>query len=207
MTAAPWLLGMWAEAPSGLAADATALARKASDMPGLMRVSPFSQVPNGGGAMVLCELADAAAASALRSRLPVALAPSPENPALLATSAPTIQTHTLRVAHAPRHSGDLQDAAYVLSVRLYVPDTWREEVRQWLDEEHYRAQITVPGCRWYHGYEPTDGRFNFLNLWGLDSPEVIDQPEWAIARDTPWRERLMPAFADTARSVYRLLPS
>lgn len=99
-----------------------------------------------------------------------------------------------------------EPSPYVLSVRLHVPDpSQREDVRRWLDEEHSERQLSVDGAYWYGGYEslPDAQDFVFLNLWGLESPEVIDAPEWAVARDTPWRERLLEsAIVHTDRAMY-----
>jgi hypothetical protein len=137
----------------------------------------YEQVPPGRGEMLLAEARD-----------------------------PTSVNYRLRVSsQAAGWNGSVWDSPYALSVRLFVPDAWQAGVRDWLDQEHYAAMLGVAGCHWYLGYESLAGRFNFLNLWGLDAPAVIDAPAWAAARDTPWRGRLMPAFADTARAVYRRL--
>lgn len=206
--AASGLIGTWVDVPMASPGEAAAALLQAGEgLAGVTRACLFTQATEGSGTMLLYELTDATTAQAVRRQLTEATSSRSGEPVLAALGSGTTQTYTLRVAHAATGSGDLLDAAYVLSVRLFVPEPWRVEVRRWLDEEHYPAQLTVPGCRWYHGYEPTEGRFNFLNLWGLDAPEVIDLPEWAAARDTPWRERLLPAFAETGRAVYRALQS
>jgi hypothetical protein len=94
---------------------------------------------------------------------------------------------------------------YLLAVRLYVPEAFRAEVRDWLEEEHIAQQLAVSGTYWYDGYEASSGRFAFLNLWGLRDPGVIETPEWVAARDSPWRMRLLPAFKEMDRAVYRRL--
>jgi hypothetical protein len=96
----------------------------------------------------------------------------------------------------------------VLSVQLFVPDAEQQvDCRRWLDEEHAERQLAVPGARWFAGYESVDGEFNFLNLWGLDSPDVIDTVEWVDARETPWRDRLLErAIVRTERSVFAWEP-
>jgi hypothetical protein len=130
---------------------------------------------------------------------------NPQGPDLFLAEADNADQAVYRLrAVSPKDAMSWSATPLVLSVRLFVPDEWRSEVRDWLDQEHSAAMLGVPGCRWYRGYESTDGPFNFLNLWGLDTAEVIETPAWAAARDTPWRGRLMPAFADTRRAVYRL---
>jgi hypothetical protein len=94
---------------------------------------------------------------------------------------------------SPSSEGDVGlRGPYLLSVQLFVPDLeQQEDCRRWLDEEHSGRQLAVPGTWWYAGYESQDGDFNFLNLWGLESPDVIETPEWVEARETPWRDRLL----------------
>jgi hypothetical protein len=106
---------------------------------------------------------------------------------------------------APASSTTGRPSGYLLSTRLFVPDEERRaDVRRWLDEEHSGRQLAVAGTTWYAGYEDAgDGPFSFLNLWGIDDPAVIETPEWARARDTEWRGRLMDAFVHTERAVYR----
>jgi len=105
----------------------------------------------------------------------------------------------------PDTEGIFGNAPYLLAVRLYVPESYRDEVRRWLDEEHIAQQLGVSGAFWYQGYEASSGRFAFLNLWGLRDPGVIQTPEWTAARDSAWRQRLLPAFHETDRAVYRRL--
>lgn len=202
----PALLGLWADLPAAHRQDfeewwhrgVTAIA---PHLPGESRAIQFEQVGPGTGIMLLRELdgsTDRTTAS-LREWLDglVASADHRRLPGIDAA------LYRCRTAQAVVGSADLLDGACVLSVRLFVPDAWQAEVRDWLDHEHYQRQLAVPGARWYLGYESTAGPFHFLNLWGLDAPGVIDSAEWASARDTPWRERLLPAFAETRRATYR----
>ncbi|MGE0217530.1 hypothetical protein [Mycolicibacterium sp.] len=96
------------------------------------------------------------------------------------------------------------ESEFVLAVALYVPDdTSRIDCRRWLDEEHARRQLEVAGTHWYAGYESAAGPFNFLNLWGLQKPEVIATEAWAAARDTPWRTRLLnEGIVHTRRALF-----
>jgi hypothetical protein len=114
-------------------------------------------------------------------------------------------TYRHRYAEPPDCAGVFGDAPYLLSVRLYAPEEYRDDVRRWLDEEHAARQLSVSGTYWYDGYEARGDSFAFLNLWGLRDPGVIETPEWAAMRDTPWRERLMPGMGRMDRAVYRRL--
>lgn len=113
--------------------------------------------------------------------------------------------YQLRTFRASAHaSSSVEESAFILVVALYVPDgASRTDCRRWLDEEHARRQLDVRGTDWYAGYESSAGPFNFLNLWGLQSSEVIDTESWATARDTPWRERLLAdGIARTQRALF-----
>ncbi|HET8616896.1 MAG TPA: hypothetical protein VFL94_15350 [Actinomycetales bacterium] len=111
------------------------------------------------------------------------------------------------VAWAPaRRPGDVS-SRYLLCVQLFVPRAAAiADCRSWLDDEHAGRQLAVAGASWYGGYESLGGDFSFLNLWGIDAPEVIETPEWAQARDTPWRERLLPDVVRTERALFVLDP-
>ncbi len=195
--AAEALFGVWGDglAASQPAFDAWLSGRANAAAASGGRVRRFRLADGGAGVMLLAELRGLSNTAAVPTWLHAAGARGVDG----VESA----RYRLRVARASRGSGDLFEAPYILSVRLFVPEQWRADVRAWLDEEHYGAHLKLRGCSWYHGYESLDGPFNFLNLWGLDSPGVIDTPEWAAARDTPWRGRLLPAFARTGRAVYR----
>lgn len=121
-----------------------------------------------------------------------------------AASADTV-SYRHRTTEPADTDGIFGNAPFLLAVRLYVPEPFVDDVRTWLEDEHIAMQLAVSGTFWYGGYEASTGRFAFLNLWGLRDPEVIETPEWAAARDTAWRQRLLPAFKEMDRAVYRRL--
>lgn len=98
---------------------------------------------------------------------------------------------------------DLSAVTYLLAVRQDVREAARPEVRRWFDEEHSAAQLGVAGTHWYLGYEGVDEPQYFLNLWGVADPSVVDSKEWAAARDTPWRERLLGEMKPAGRAIFR----
>lgn len=94
-------------------------------------------------------------------------------------------------------------APYVLAVRVWPSDQDRDEFRRWLDEEHCRRQVALPNVRWFLGYEQVGPDHSFLNLWGLDDPEVVSGEAWISARDTAWWKRISHVPANSDRGVYR----
>ena len=115
--------------------------------------------------------------------------------------------YSLRLARGAGESG-LIEAPFISVVRAFPREGQQGEVRKWLDEEHSVRQLMVPGARSYHGFELVEGgEFHFLNIWGMDRPEVGSSPEWDKARDTPWRQRVAPAIERSLRGTYqRLFP-
>ncbi len=93
-------------------------------------------------------------------------------------------------------------APYLYCVRASVTAGNEDEYRSWLDEEHRIRQLEVDGARSYVGAEPLVGPVHFLNLWGLDAPEVLTSQAWDDARKTPWRERLASASGPSHKQVY-----
>jgi hypothetical protein len=82
--------------------------------------------------------------------------------------------------------GELGDANYLMVVRLYASDTWRDKFREWLHDEHLTQQPRTGGVVWAHLYETVDDddQWHFLNLWGGEESTVFDSTEWAEIRDT-----------------------
>lgn len=98
-------------------------------------------------------------------------------------------------------------APYLLVVRVFASDGDRDEFRRWLDEEHARRQVSLPGVNWYLGYEEQGAAHSFLNLWSIDEPEIVDGTAWERIRDTPWWSRVKHIPANADRGVYRQVGS
>lgn len=112
------------------------------------------------------------------------------------------------VVWAPGWTPGETRSAYLLCVLLYVPNAAaQDDCRRWLDDEHADRQLAVDGTNWYGGYESVRGDFAFANLWGIDDPAVIETTEWAEARDTPWRLRLLDSIVRTERALFVLDPT
>jgi len=109
----------------------------------------------------------------------------------------------LRHRHPTEPAPVLREAELLLVVRVVAEEADRSEFRRWLDEEHCRLQVTLPGVHWYLGYEEDGDRHSFLNLWSIDAPEIVDGGEWARVRDTPWWARVSHVPEGADRGVYR----
>ena len=134
------------------------------------------------------------------------IAPADDAPPLAEPSAGTgPATFTLRRAHPPE--ANIAPGDVMLVVRVFAADEDRDEFRRWLDEEHCRLQLGVPGVRWYLGYEEDGDRHSFLNLWGIDDPAVVHGEAWTQVRDTPWWHRVSRILQDADRGTFRVVRS
>lgn len=111
----------------------------------------------------------------------------------------------LRQAHPAHERITPMQAPYLLAVRVKSDDEDRGEFRRWLDEEHCRRQVSLRDVRWFLGYEQVGSEHSFLNLWGLDDPDVVDGEAWVSARDTPWWKRISHVPANSDRGIFRRL--
>jgi hypothetical protein len=113
--------------------------------------------------------------------------------------------YRLRLVRGAGDSG-LIEAPYISAVRVFVKEGSEADFRKWLDEEHSVRQLAVQGAVSYHGFELIEGGpFHFLNVWGMDSPDVGSSEEWDRARDTPWRAEIAPVMEKSLRGTYRPL--
>jgi len=79
------------------------------------------------------------------------------------------------------------------------------EFHDWYDHEHGPARLTVPGLRSAHRYHALDDlKPPWLALYDLDSPEVIDSPEYkALGATASDRDKAVAAgLATLDRRVY-----
>lgn len=79
------------------------------------------------------------------------------------------------------------------------------EFHDWYDHEHGPARLTVPGIRSAHRYRALDDQKPpWLALYELDSPDVIDSPEYkALGAQASDRDKAVAArLATLDRRVY-----
>lgn len=112
---------------------------------------------------------------------------------------------TLRHAHPAAPAPDPGAVHHLLVVRVFAANADRDEFRRWLDEEHSRLQVSLPGVNWFLGYEQSGRDHSFLNLWSVDDPVVVHSEAWSRVRDTPWWSRVAHVPANADRGIYRRL--
>lgn len=89
-------------------------------------------------------------------------------------------------------AGEATGALFV--VAFPVPEADRAEFDAWYEEEHVPLLMGVPGWLRVRRYVVRPGfdgpPWTHFALHELRGPEVLDAPERAAARDTPWRAEL-----------------
>jgi hypothetical protein len=173
------------------------------ELPGFVNAMRFDGVEGSPNTLALYELTS------------LEVLGTPEYLALSQLSSPLVDTklraglrdytrlaYRLRTARVTPGSG-LSEAPYVVATRLFAKPGHESAIRAWLDEEHSRRQLTVPGALAYYGCEPLEPPFHFLNLWGIETLEVQSSAAWAEASKTPWRDEVMQGRDKILRGVYR----
>ncbi len=110
---------------------------------------------------------------------------------------------SLRMVYPGPEATRIADAPYLLVVRVVAEGADRDEFRRWLDEEHCRLQVSLPGVNWFRGYEEEGPHHSFLNVWSVDDPAIVNGEAWEQIRDTPWWARVKHVPAGADRDVYR----
>lgn len=96
----------------------------------------------------------------------------------------------------------------VMMVAFDVPDAMIPEVERWYDEEHINLLMRAPGwlrARRYRVRNHTGGpRWTSMAFHELSDISVMDSPERAFARSTPWRAELEKDawFQSAGRGVF-----
>jgi len=99
----------------------------------------------------------------------------------------------------------------IMLVAFDVPDAMTAEVERWYDEEHIALLMRAPGwlrARRYRVLCHAGGpRWTSMAFHELSDISVMDSPERAFARSTPWRAELEKGawFQRAGRGVFRPL--
>lgn len=158
-----------------------------------VRLEPVTDGP----ATVLSALPSSAAADGLQAQLRSTF-----------TDADEAALYRSTASNVVSGSGALEEAKYLMVVRLYANTKWREPFREWLHDEHLTRQPTTGGVVWAHLYETVDDddQWHFLNLWGGDDDAIFDSDEWARIRDTERFFAVNGVFAEcpSVRQIFRV---
>ena len=121
----------------------------------------------------------------------------------------------IQAEHQARWIGDLVDdvgeagnAHRIIQVVAFdVPAALREAVRAWYAEEHIPMLMRADGwlrARRFEVVSPREPTYTSLAIHELRDIAVMDSPERAAARDTPWRAQFAsrPWFEGSGRWLY-----
>ena len=94
----------------------------------------------------------------------------------------------------------------LLMVWCEVPEHQEEEFNRWYNEEHLAERLSVPGLLSAARYEAVSSGPKHLAVYELESPAVMESPEYLEIRRAPteWSKRMSPEFIGTLyiRNVY-----
>jgi hypothetical protein len=94
------------------------------------------------------------------------------------------------------------DAGGLLLNAMSIAPELETEFNEWYDTEHIPALAAVPGvlcARRFRG----SGTRNYVALYHLATPDVVESDAWKKARQSDWTSRLAPHFREHLRLVLR----
>ena len=97
----------------------------------------------------------------------------------------------------------------LMMVWAEVPTDKEEEFNRWYNEEHLAERLSVPGILSAARYEAVSSGPKHLAVYELDSPAVMESPEYLNVREHPteWSKRMSPNVVGTTyiRNVYEMI--
>ena len=96
-------------------------------------------------------------------------------------------------------------APYHYVVETDVEPEWEAEFNRWYDVEHMPGLAAVPGNVHCVRLRSVDAPPRYRACYELESPQVLERPEWLAIRHTPWAGRVRPHFRNTRRTMFRSL--
>jgi len=101
-------------------------------------------------------------------------------------------------------SDDLKLGGGLLLAAMDFDPAHEAEINRWYDEEHFPERLAVPGVLWGRRYRAIEGAPRYLALYGLESPAVLDAPEYLRIRPaSEWQNRVVTGHtSNLQRSVY-----
>ena len=104
----------------------------------------------------------------------------------------------------------LQGASKLITARHHyvvetdIPQNAEAEFNAWYETEHLPGLARVPGTIIARRFMRKTGGPRYLACYDLESPLVMERPEWLAIRQTPWSARMRPMFMNTVRTLYVL---
>jgi hypothetical protein len=100
----------------------------------------------------------------------------------------------------------IQEAEFVLTVRLNIPAERETEFNQWYNIDHLPALVSVPGVYGARRYEAVEGEPKYLAVYEMNDAGVPKSAAWDKARNTEWTKKMRPSLQDpriiTSRRIY-----
>ena len=94
-------------------------------------------------------------------------------------------------------------APFMLAVAMDPDPEHVDDFNAWYRDEHMPMLLSVPGWLRVCRYEQVEGTGpRFLALHDIQSLDVFEQPEYASAVNTPWRDRVMGHITRRERHVF-----
>jgi hypothetical protein len=90
----------------------------------------------------------------------------------------------------------------LLQVQLDIDPAYDEEFNRWYIEEHFPAIVGFPGVLSGRRFRNVADPYKYLALYDLDSPQILDSPEYAKVATSPWTQRISQHFTGRQRNVY-----
>lgn len=97
------------------------------------------------------------------------------------------------------------DTPWLYLVHTDIPDDVVDEYNDWYDREHLPRLVTVPGVVRARRYVAVEHSPRYLTAYELTDRDAFESPEGLAARKTPWTARMRSLFANTRRSMGRLI--
>ncbi len=90
----------------------------------------------------------------------------------------------------------------LLQVQIDIDPAHEEEFNRWYAEEHYPAITGFPGVLAGRRFRNLAEPHKYLALYDLESPAVLDSPEYAKVATSPWTQRIAQHFTGRQRHVW-----
>ena len=92
----------------------------------------------------------------------------------------------------------------LLFVMIDVKPEFEDELHRWYEQEHIPERLACAGFRNARRFQAVEGSPKFLATYELDSPEVLDGPDYQrLIPPSEWTKRVTSQFTAYARNVYR----
>lgn len=100
----------------------------------------------------------------------------------------------------------IQEAEFVLTVRLNIPAERENEFNQWYNIDHLPALVSVPGVYGARRYQAAEGDPKYLAVYEMNEAGVPKSAAWDKARNTDWTIKMRPSLKDarviTSRRIH-----